>query len=182
MENKKGAGIIGFVILTLLAIFHNKEILQSICIGGKSWMLNHQQENMSRRPADMDIIKILEMTKNKASDEAARQRGIKSDVQMADSFYFGKGVERDLPLAVKLYRAAAEQGDAYAQCMLGNCYYDGEGVEQDRRAAVRWYHKSAEQGFTRAQRNLAVCYETGEGCERNPQEAARWYQRASAGR
>ena len=43
------------------------------------------------------------------------------------------------------YRAAAEQGDADAQCNLGQCYAEGVGVDKDPAEAVKWFRKAAEQ-------------------------------------
>ena len=40
----------------------------------------------------------------------------------------GQGVEKDLEEAVKWYRKAADQGNAYAQYNVGVVYYKGEGV------------------------------------------------------
>ena len=60
-------------------------------------------------------------------------------------YYYGYGVKQDYAEAVKWYRKAAEQGNAYAQFNLGNAYYNGNGVEQDYAEAVKWYQKAAEQ-------------------------------------
>jgi hypothetical protein len=43
----------------------------------------------------------------------------------------GFGVSKDLVVAAKWYRKAAEQGFAPAQYYLGLCYYKGEGVTKD---------------------------------------------------
>ena len=71
--------------------------------------------------------------------------------EYAAQYYFeGKGVEEDLPAAVKWYLKAAEQDKAEAQCMLGTCYSNGEGVTQDLSEAANWYLKAAEQGNAEA--------------------------------
>ena len=46
--------------------------------------------------------------------------------------------------------AAAQQGEAAAQCYLGICYQTGQGVAQDYVEALRWYRRAAEQGNTGA--------------------------------
>ena len=56
----------------------------------------------------------------------------------------------DKAKAVQLYRQAAEQGDARAQCNLGFCYYQGIGIEMDDSQAVVWFQKAAEQNYLRA--------------------------------
>jgi len=65
--------------------------------------------------------------------------------------------------AVKLYRKAAEQGNAEAQSNLGVMYDEGEGVLQDDAEAVKWFRLSAEQGFPKAQALLGIMYAKGEG-------------------
>ena len=59
--------------------------------------------------------------------------------------------EQDDIEAVRWYRAAAEQGYAFAQSSLAFMYAVGRGVEQDGAEAQRWYRLAAEQGNARAQ-------------------------------
>lgn len=58
-----------------------------------------------------------------------------------DAYHRGRYEE-----AERLYRLAAEQGDASAQVNLGNMYAYGDGVAQNREEAVTWYRRAAEQG------------------------------------
>ena len=58
----------------------------------------------------------------------------------------GQGVPKDEKEAVRLYRLAAEQGNAAAQTNLGWMYANGQGVTQDEKEAVRLYRLAAEQG------------------------------------
>ena len=81
--------------------------------------------------------------------------------------------------AVRLYRKAAEQGNAAAQCYLGYCYEFGKGVTKDLTEAVKWYRKAAEQGEVTAQCNLGYCYENGIGVPKNYSEAVKWYRKAA---
>jgi TPR repeat protein len=46
-------------------------------------------------------------------------------------YFNGKGVAQDYAEAVKWFRKAAEQGDAFAQARLGAMYILGQGVPQD---------------------------------------------------
>ena len=62
---------------------------------------------------------------------------------------------------MKLYRFAAEQEYAEAQCNLGVMYYEGYGVEQDYKEAVKWYRLAAEQRNEGAEVNLAIMYDEG---------------------
>ena len=63
-------------------------------------------------------------------------------------------IGRNAHEAVKWFRAAAEQGHAYAQYNLGLSYADGDGVEQDKAEAAKWYGKAAEQGYEAAKAAL----------------------------
>jgi TPR repeat protein len=85
----------------------------------------------------------------------------------------------DIPLAVKEFRAAAEQGDANSQFNLGLMYEKGIGVSVDEKQAIAWYRKSAEQGNSNAQFNLAVLYENGRGTAVDFAQANLWYRKAS---
>ena len=68
----------------------------------------------------------------------------------------GNGVPEDDIEAVKLYRLAADQGDANAQFNLGVMYAKGQGVPEDDKEAIRWYRLAARQGHADAEQNLAV--------------------------
>ena len=52
-------------------------------------------------------------------------------------------------MAARLWRGAAEKGDAAAQEDLGDCYYLGKGVAAvDAGAAALWFRRAAEQVCT----------------------------------
>lgn len=86
----------------------------------------------------------------------------------------------NLPLAVKEFRAAAEEGHADSQFNLGLMYEKGIGVGKDENEALTWYLKAALQGNAYAQFNLAVLYENGRGSDVDFVEAHQWYRRAAA--
>jgi TPR repeat protein len=63
-----------------------------------------------------------------------------------------------------LYKKAADQGNAAAQCNLGAFYELGKGgLARDPKQAKEWYEKSADQGNAAAQCNLGTFYEFGKG-------------------
>ena len=76
-------------------------------------------------------------------------------------YHNGWGVPQDYKEAARLYRLAAEQGDADAQGNLGVMFERGYGVPQDYKEAVNWYRLAAEQGYAIAQSNLANRYYYG---------------------
>lgn len=69
-----------------------------------------------------------------------------SQYMMANKYRDGEGVSQDYKQAVKLYKAAAQQGHAEAQYSLGQMYEHGQGIEQDYKQAVKWYRDAAKQG------------------------------------
>ena len=113
-----------------------------------------------------DIIDISFDTLFKKEKEKAAAEHLKKGQQ-----YYEK---KDYAEAVKWFRQAAEQGNAYAQSRLGRCYYDGEGVTQNYEEAVKWFRLAAEQGNAFAQRNLGYCYHKGLGVTKNQVEAVKW--------
>src|SRR5580698_5881356 len=76
-------------------------------------------------------------------------------------------------------RAAAQEGDAQAQCYMGVCYQNGQGVEQNHQEAVKWFRRSAEQNDPVAQCYLGVCYWIGQGVPQEFGEAAKWLREAA---
>ena len=58
----------------------------------------------------------------------------------------GHGVAQDKSEAVRLWRLAAEQGDAGAQLLLGQFFEYGINVARNRAEAIRLYRLAAAQG------------------------------------
>ena len=79
---------------------------------------------------------------------------------------------------VSALRAAAEAGDAGAQCRLGVLYARGEGVARDAAEGAGWLRKAAEQGDADAQYDLGLLYARGQGVETDAAEAVFWFYKA----
>jgi uncharacterized caspase-like protein len=86
----------------------------------------------------------------------------------------------DLGSSLRIWLAAAQDGDPVAQTYVGEMYEKGLGVDPDHATAARWYRLAADQGFARAQVNLAHLYDRGLGVPRDPERAMAWYRAASA--
>src|SRR5947207_3330226 len=84
-------------------------------------------------------------------------------VSWAGRYEKGQGVPQDPGEAVKLYRRAAEHGNATAQYNLGVSYENGQGVAQDSAEAAKWYRLAADQGHPKAQYSLGISYDLGKG-------------------
>jgi cell division protein FtsZ len=99
--------------------------------------------------------------------------------EKADSYYHGQGVRKNLALALRSYRKAAELGHAAAQNRLGWMYEKGEGVDADYGEAITWYRKAAEQGHINAMNDLGYMYRQGWGVEQNYGDAMHWFRKAA---
>ncbi|MBM9537177.1 tetratricopeptide repeat protein [Desulfobulbus alkaliphilus] len=92
-------------------------------------------------------------------------------------YYYGVGGK---PLnharALRLYRQAAERGDAEAQFIVGGMLYRGQGGDPDRRNAFKWLLKAAEQGRTspEALNIIGGSYLRGTYVPQNYIEAKKW--------
>ena len=81
--------------------------------------------------------------------------------------------------AARMFRQAAELGDARSQSLLGYLYAIGRGVEQNYEKAAMWYERAAEQGQAFAQDAIGAMYCDGKGVEQDYEKAAMWYQKAA---
>ncbi len=83
--------------------------------------------------------------------------------------------------AVRLYRLAADKGNALAQNNLGAMYEAGEGpLPRNDREAARLYQLAADQGFPGAESNLGSLYASGHGgLKHDDREAVRLWMLAA---
>lgn len=88
--------------------------------------------------------------------------------------------EQEEAEAFQLYRVAAEQGVAGAQCRLGVMYAEGRGVAQDDTESARWFRLAAEQGDPEAQGGLGLAYATGRGVAQDFVASHMWISLAVA--
>jgi hypothetical protein len=96
--------------------------------------------------------------------------------QLGGMYVNGRGVKLHKKKAERLYRAAADRGDAVGQCRLGAFLYFDEKFEE----AFRYYALAADQGLTLAEANLGLCYKNGKGTEVDLGKARYWLERAAA--
>lgn len=127
---------------------------------------------------------------------AAEWGHVGMQVDLANCYLCGTGVEKDEAEAVKLFRKAAEQGDASAQTFLADCYLFGRGVAKDETEALTWFRRAAKQDDygaetaknylkavedddPEAQCHLATAYQVGLCCAENEVEAVKWFRKAA---
>ncbi len=88
-------------------------------------------------------------------DEAIAAGNLVAHVVKAEMLIGGWGVEADVPGALDLYRAVANDY-ATAQYALGLAYRDGTGVAADREEALKWLRLAESFGMTEASEALAA--------------------------
>lgn len=78
--------------------------------------------------------------------------------KMADAYYKGKGVKKDIAKSIDLYIKAANLGASGAQNRYASILYQGLGVDKNQLEAKKWFLKAAKQGNEQAGRNLLAIY------------------------
>lgn len=95
-------------------------------------------------------------------------------------YEIGRGVPKNLELAINSYQKAAMQGNAIAQFDLGVLYESKKNPQSPNyREALSWYEKAARQDFSLAQYNLGILYENGKGTKRDMKIANEYYKKAA---
>jgi len=100
-------------------------------------------------------------------------------LQLADQYASGRPSSTDKMEAVRLFRLAAEQGNAEAQFKLAWSLEKGTGVLKSEEEAAIWYERAALQGHGIAANNLGGMYADGRGVQSDPAAAFEWYRRAA---
>lgn len=96
---------------------------------------------------------------------------------LAEWYYTGSVLPKNLTNAIHYYQLRAEAGDQHYQFQLG-CIHATE--TKKFAEAVKWYRKAAEQGNAQAQVKLGLCYFKGEGVAKLPKKPMRPHKFASA--
>ena len=76
--------------------------------------------------------------------------------------------------AMRLFKAAADQGHADAQYDLGVMYELGQAAEPDLPSAAHYYQLAAEQGVVKAQYRIGVLLSKGLGVQADRVSAYKW--------
>jgi len=92
----------------------------------------------------------------------------------------GRGVARNMPLAVQWLARSAANGSSLGQNNLGGLYRDGKGVNRDFGKAITYFAASAAQGNGAGQLNLGLLYMYGQGVRQDLTKAYMWFDLASA--
>ena len=101
---------------------------------------------------------------------------VEAIINLGSLYETGSGVKLDKKKAERLYRAAADRGDADSQNKIGCSLHS----EKKHEEAFRYYALAADQGHTRGEHNLGCCYMYGDGTEVDLGKARYWFERAAA--
>jgi hypothetical protein len=88
----------------------------------------------------------------------------------------GKGVEKDLLLAVKYYNNAIDKNITRAMINLAYCLEYGLGVAKDEEKAFKLYCMAHHQGDPNGKHRMAQCYQHGIGVVKDELEAIKLYK------
>ena len=110
--------------------------------------------------------------------QAADNDHAEAQYVLATMYKTGRGLPRDVDLAMQWYRRAADAGYPLAQFTLGNIYMKGKDVPRNVPLAIRLYSQAAEQDHPQAQYNLGVYYYGG-GRAADYRKAEHWFARAA---
>ena len=87
----------------------------------------------------------------------------------------------DYKEALRLWKKAADQGDAEAQYSLGTLYDYGQGVQQNYSKAKELYEKACNGGNARACKNIGLLYLNGKGVQQNYSKAKEFFKKSCDG-
>ena len=98
---------------------------------------------------------------------------------IAQVYYTGRGVERNLDEAEKWFKKLAEKGHKQSQGFLGVMYYRGIGVEKNLDEAKKWFLEGAKQGDYVSTEYLAKMHFEGLGGEEDLILARMWFYKSA---
>ena len=123
--------------------------------------------------------RVVVATPTKALTKIPKRSSPDSHFKLAEQYYHGKSIPRNLTKAVKLYELAAEKGHLNAQFSLGWCYEKGEGTAKNPQMAALWYEKATKQGGSEAPYRLGWIYRRGIGVAKDEKRAFQCFLKAA---
>ena len=111
----------------------------------------------------------------------AAEKNPKAQARLGEMYMTGRGVEKDVKEAFKLFSEAANRGSIVAQYRIGEMYYKGIGVKKNYVEAAKWYRKAASKGHKDAAYELGVMYVDGIGVKKDNSEAIKWFNKSGRG-
>ncbi|PKY44097.1 kinase-like protein [Rhizophagus irregularis] len=101
--------------------------------------------------------------------------------RLGEYYFFGKGVDKDIPKSIEYLEKAVEGGDGDAMDMIGYLYLTGQGFTRDRIKAVKYFKKAVDKNIPHGMYHLGVCYHKPYGgLKRDVEESKRLILRAAS--
>ena len=119
---------------------------------------------------------------NEEDEEDEYDNEIDESIELVDkgeSYYFGKGLDKNDYRARKYFKKAAELGNQYGQVYLGLFFEKGIAGEKDIKKAMYWYKKAAANENAFAQYSIGYLYFNGKEIEQNYEYAFNWYKKSA---
>jgi hypothetical protein len=130
-------------------------------------------KEISKKNADVKkVFLFLEKSLKTGSSQAAYALGT--------WYLHGKHVKKNMTMALKLLRQAADGNVAEAFFDLAICYEKGIGVKKNIRLAMEYYLKASLYGDKQSVYEVGRCYYYGIGVNKNRRLAWIWLDRAKA--
>ena len=97
---------------------------------------------------------------------------------LALAYEHGRGVAKNVEIAIGYYEQGAEVGHARSLNSLGCYYIRGDVVEQNMKLGFELVLRASLLGDGEAMANLGRCYQFGNGCMGNMKKAIVWYKKS----
>lgn len=112
-------------------------------------------------------------------EQAARIGSPRAAVLTAACHQYGVGMGRDDAEALRLYRVAADGGNAEGMHMVGFFHDTAIGVPEDFCEAMKWYRAGAAAGNTYSMVFAGDLFSEGQGVAVDLSQAMKWYRTAA---
>lgn len=111
--------------------------------------------------------------------KSAQNNNVHAQLELAEMYSQGNGIERSDSEAFYWYQQAAESGNSSAAIYLGRAYLNGVGTNPDVEKAIFWLNKAAFEGAPQAPRLIGELYENLQQPPNNLDLAEIWYLEAA---
>jgi uncharacterized protein len=107
----------------------------------------------------------------------AQQGALVAQLELADRYFYGRGVQTNLDESLSWYAKAARQGNPRARYMIASPLLNHqEATSEEKALALELMRQSANQGYVQAQYELGAYFLY---FQKTPEEALEWLRRAA---
>jgi len=118
-----------------------------------------------------------ESTQDAVPDPTLDEAGLA--LQEAIRLFEGRGLPKNIPAALIIFKRYAEMGNATGQLYYGRAIYEGKGMPLDQAAGAAWIEKSAQQGLPESQCRMGMFHLGGKGVRQDSVKAVEWLTKAA---